>query len=136
MDCDKIIDSEGDGHFIEMPAGPIHGNLNHHAHLIPPTPGPAHTDFRKLVVFKDPASPANIFIAYTPVQPDFATLGSFGSIADVAKTIVPQGRGACVFVLCGYHRCGAVGESIEALLGSGRVSHQCATQNAYLSRQA
>jgi hypothetical protein len=27
------------------------------------------------------------------VQPDFATLGSFGSILDVAKTIVPSGRG-------------------------------------------
>lgn len=60
--------------------------------------GTDELDFRKLVVFKDPKSPANVFIAYTPVQPDFATLGSFGSIADVAKTIVPQGRGAfCLF---------------------------------------
>jgi hypothetical protein len=50
-------------------------------------------DFRKLVVYKDPKSPANIFIAYTPVQPDFTTLGAFGSILDVAKTIVPKGRG-------------------------------------------
>lgn len=33
-------------------------------------------------------------VAYTPVQPDFATLGSFGTILDVAKTIVPAGRGA------------------------------------------
>jgi len=39
-------------------------------------------------------------VAYTPVQPDFATLGSFGTILDVAKTIVPAGRGA----LHGYCR--------------------------------
>ena len=37
------------------------------------------------------------------MQPDFATLGSFGTIADVAKTIVPQGRGArvCLWSLDG-----------------------------------
>ena len=87
------------GHFIEMPLSSIAPTTISSYHARPGPP--AHTDFRKLVVFKDPASPANIFIAYTPVQPDFATLGSFGSIADVAKTIVPSGRGACACV-CGY----------------------------------
>lgn len=50
-------------------------------------------DFRRLVVYKDPNSEANAFVAYTDVRPDFATLGSFGSIRDVAKTIIPTGKG-------------------------------------------
>lgn len=57
------------------------------------TIGTNNLDPRRIVVFKDPNSQANVFIAYTPVQPDFTTLGAFGSILDVAKTIVPKGRG-------------------------------------------
>ncbi|TFJ84062.1 hypothetical protein NSK_004535 [Nannochloropsis salina CCMP1776] len=57
------------------------------------TIGTNNLDPRRIVVFKDPSSEANVFIAYTPVQPDFTTLGAFGSILDVAKTIVPKGRG-------------------------------------------
>jgi hypothetical protein len=50
-------------------------------------------DFRRLVVFKDPNSEANAFVAFTDIRPDFTTLGSFGTIRDVAKTVIPTGRG-------------------------------------------
>ncbi len=57
------------------------------------TIGQNNLDPRRITVFKDPKSEANVFVAYTPVQPDFTTLTAFGSILDVAKTIVPKGRG-------------------------------------------
>lgn len=54
------------------------------------------SDRRKLRLFVDPSSGDDdktiLFIAYTPVRDDFTTLGSFGSVDQVAQmTILPKG---------------------------------------------
>jgi len=56
------------------------------------------TDRRKIVVYRDPSGvgDVNVFIAYTPIRPDFSSVSSFGNVLDVAKTIVPKGRGESV----------------------------------------
>ncbi|CAM9914531.1 unnamed protein product [Choristocarpus tenellus] len=47
---------------------------------------------RKLVVFASSKTPgANAFITYTPVKPDFTSLGSFGSLDEVSKNVLPDG---------------------------------------------
>lgn len=51
-------------------------------------------DRRKIVVWTDPTDAATaIFIAYTPVRDDFTSLGSFGTVDQVAaQTILPKGK--------------------------------------------
>ena len=55
-------------------------------------------DRRKIELFIDESTPANedktlMFIAYTPVRDDFTSLGSFGSVEEVAQsTILPKGQ--------------------------------------------
>ena len=52
-------------------------------------------DRRKIVLFVDPKSQGKtlVFIAYTPVRDDFTSLGSFGSVDNVAQmTILPKGE--------------------------------------------
>lgn len=52
-------------------------------------------DRRTIVVYQEPTGvgQANVFIAYTPIRSDFSSTTSFGNVFDVAKTIVPKGRG-------------------------------------------
>ncbi len=39
----------------------------------------------------DPAdNDANVFIAFTPIRPDYSSLGSFGTIDYVGNTVLPQ----------------------------------------------
>ena len=46
---------------------------------------------RRLVTATDPDdSTVNVFIAFTPIRPDFTGLGSFGPIDFVANTLLPQ----------------------------------------------
>lgn len=46
-------------------------------------------DRRKLLVWTDPSDPATaVFIAYTSVRDDFTSLGSFGSVDQVAQTAI------------------------------------------------
>ena len=46
-------------------------------------------DRRKILVWTDPSDPATaVFIAYTPVRDDFTSLGSFGSVDQVAQTAI------------------------------------------------
>jgi PsbP len=51
-------------------------------------------DRRKINLWTDPNDPATLlFIAYTPVRDDFTSLGSFGSVDQVAaQTILPKGE--------------------------------------------
>jgi PsbP len=51
-------------------------------------------DRRKINLWTDPSDPATLlFIAYTPVRDDFTSLGSFGSVDQVAEqTILPKGE--------------------------------------------
>ena len=35
----------------------------------------------------------NAFVLFTPVQPDYSGLGSFGTIESVARTVIPDGPG-------------------------------------------
>jgi len=53
-------------------------------------------DRRKLVLFIDPTDSSgqtSLFVAYTPVTPDFTSLGSFGDVASVGETtILPKGE--------------------------------------------
>jgi hypothetical protein len=45
---------------------------------------------RKLVAAADPQDPnSNVFILYTPLAPDYTSLGSFGNIDYVANTFLP-----------------------------------------------
>ena len=49
-------------------------------------------DRRKIVLFTDEASVPIMFVAYTPIRDDFTSLGSFGSVDQVAsQTILPKG---------------------------------------------
>ena len=51
-------------------------------------------DGRRLVTATSPSDDStNIFIAFTPVRPDYVSLGSFGNIDYVASTIIPQCNG-------------------------------------------
>ena len=56
-------------------------------------------DGRRLVLASDPADETNnIFVAYTPIRPDYSSLGSFGTIDFVAATVIPQcPTGQCSF---------------------------------------
>ncbi|CAN0297219.1 unnamed protein product, partial [Ectocarpus fasciculatus] len=46
---------------------------------------------RKIVVYTSPTTPgANAFVAYTPARGDFTTLGSFGTLDQVSKTVLPE----------------------------------------------
>ncbi|CAB1100376.1 unnamed protein product [Ectocarpus sp. CCAP 1310/34] len=46
---------------------------------------------RKIVVYTSPTTPgANAFVAYTPARGDFTSLGSFGTLDEVSKTVLPQ----------------------------------------------
>jgi len=53
---------------------------------------------RKAIFFSDPNSKTGVietfgFIAYTPIQDDFTSLSSFGSVDEVAQsTILPKGE--------------------------------------------
>mmetsp|Transcript_40982 Transcript_40982/g.80186 ORF Transcript_40982/g.80186 Transcript_40982/m.80186 type:complete len:264 (-) Transcript_40982:205-996(-) len=53
-------------------------------------------DRRKLELFIDPkdsTGQTSLFIAYTPVAPDFTSLGAFGDVASVGETtILPKGK--------------------------------------------
>ena len=51
-------------------------------------------DRRKLSMWRDPTDESTLlFIAYTPVRDDFTSLGSFGSVNEVAaQTIMPKGQ--------------------------------------------
>lgn len=55
-------------------------------------------DRRKIDLYIDESTPANedktlMFVAYTPVRDDFTSLGSFGSVEEVAQsTILPKGQ--------------------------------------------
>lgn len=51
-------------------------------------------DRRTLLVWTDPEDSATaVFIAYTPVRDDYTSLGSFGSVDQVAdQTILPKGK--------------------------------------------
>jgi PsbP len=51
-------------------------------------------DRRKINLWTDPIDPSTLlFIAYTPVRDDFTSLGSFGSVDEVAeRTILPKGE--------------------------------------------
>eukprot|EP00904_Undaria_pinnatifida_P014273 jgi/Undpi1/9977/HiC_scaffold_28.g12431.m1 len=49
---------------------------------------------RKIIVYTSPKNPgANAFVAYTPVRGDFTTLGSFGTLDEVSKTVLPEAEG-------------------------------------------
>lgn len=50
-------------------------------------------DRRRLVVFKDPTSEAAIFVAYTPIRPDYPALSAFGNIDAVTNVVIPDGPG-------------------------------------------
>ena len=57
-------------------------------------------DGRRLVLASDPTDDSNnIFVAYTPIRPDYSSLGSFGTIDFVASTVIPQcgPNGQCSF---------------------------------------
>lgn len=55
-----------------------------------PTPNQLE-DGRRLVLATDPSDEStNIFIAFTPIRPDYTSLGSFGTIDFVANTVLPQ----------------------------------------------
>jgi len=48
-------------------------------------------DGRRLVIASDPKEESsNVFIAFTPIRPDYSSLGSFGTIDYVANTVLPQ----------------------------------------------
>lgn len=48
-------------------------------------------DGRKLVLATSPGDDStNIFLAFTPIRPDYTSLGSFGSIDFVGNTVLPQ----------------------------------------------
>lgn len=48
-------------------------------------------DGRRLVTATDPDDlDTNVFIAFTPIRPDYSSLGSFGTIDFVASTVLPQ----------------------------------------------
>lgn len=48
-------------------------------------------DGRRLVIATDPKDESvNVFIAFTPIRPDYSSLGSFGTIDFVANTVLPQ----------------------------------------------
>lgn len=51
-------------------------------------------DRRKIIVWTDPSDTSTAaFIAYTPVRDDFTSLGSFGSVDQVAaQTVLPKGK--------------------------------------------
>ena len=49
------------------------------------------SDGRRLVLAADPVDESsNVFIAFTPIRPDYSALGSFGNIDYVANTVLPQ----------------------------------------------
>ena len=49
-------------------------------------------DRRKIVLFSDDTSTPIMFVAYTPIRDDFTSLGSFGSVDQVAaQTVLPKG---------------------------------------------
>ena len=57
-------------------------------------------DGRRIVLATDPKDEStNIFIAFTPIRPDYSSLGSFGNIDYVASTVIPQcgSNGECRF---------------------------------------
>ncbi len=48
-------------------------------------------DGRRLVTAADPKDDdTNVFIAFTPIRPDYSSLGSFGTIDFVGNTLLPQ----------------------------------------------
>jgi len=72
-------------------------------------------DGRRLVLASDPNdSDTNVFIAFTPIRPDYSSLGSFGNIDYVASTVIPScsSNGACRF---------ANGDAIEGRMISSAV---------------
>ena len=78
-------------------------------------------DGRKLVVASDPQDEsANVFVAFTPIRPDYSSLGSFGTIDYMAATIIPQcgAYGECRF---------ANGDAIE-----GRMLESAAKGSTYV----
>jgi hypothetical protein len=67
-------------------------------------------DGRRLVTATDPNDDTtNVFIAFTPIRPDYSSLGSFGTIDFVGSTLLPQcgSNGACAF---------ASGDDIEGVM--------------------
>lgn len=76
-------------------------------------------DGRKIVLASDPSDEnANVFIAYTPIRPDYSSLGSFGTIDYVASTVIPKcgASGECRF---------ANGDTIEGLMLSSDTVNGC-----------
>ncbi|CAM9273714.1 unnamed protein product, partial [Hapterophycus canaliculatus] len=49
---------------------------------------------RKIVIYTNPKAPGvNAFVAYTPARGDFTSLGSFGTLDEVSKTVLPEAEG-------------------------------------------
>lgn len=78
-------------------------------------------DGRRLVFATDPSDETkntNVFLAFTPIRPDYSSLGSFGTIDYVASTIIPQ---------CGADTCSLKnGDGVE-----GRMLKQEAAKGCY-----
>eukprot|EP00316_Scyphosphaera_apsteinii_P013696 CAMPEP_0119299318 /NCGR_PEP_ID=MMETSP1333-20130426/1400_1 /TAXON_ID=418940 /ORGANISM="Scyphosphaera apsteinii, Strain RCC1455" /LENGTH=221 /DNA_ID=CAMNT_0007300699 /DNA_START=83 /DNA_END=748 /DNA_ORIENTATION=- len=67
---------------------------------------------RKLVAAADPLDvDFNIFIAFTPIRPDYPSLGSFGNVEFVGSTILPQCGGGS----CSLESDGIVGKMLESI---------------------
>jgi len=78
-------------------------------------------DGRRLITATDQGdTDTNVFIAFTPIRPDYSSLGSFGTIDYVASTVIPQcgANGRCTF---------ANGDAIE-----GKMLEQTAFKGNYV----
>ncbi len=77
---------------------------------LPPPQAQQLADGRRLLVSVDPAKPDfNVFYLRTPIQPDYNSLGSFGSLDYVGGTLLPQ----CPTRICGLESDGIAGRMIE-----------------------
>ena len=71
-------------------------------------------DGRLIVTATDPSDvDFNVFCTFTPIRPDYSSLGSFGTIDYVAGTIIPQCNGAT----CSFEN----GDAIEGRMVSQQV---------------
>jgi len=71
---------------------------------------------QKLVAAVDPSDEnLNAFLAFTPIQADYPSLGSFGTIDYVAGTILPE----CNKALCELDKDGVEGKMLEQAVVKG-----------------
>jgi hypothetical protein len=71
---------------------------------------------RRLVAAVDPSdNDLNAFVAFTPIQADYPSLGSFGTIDYVAGTILPE----CNKALCTLDTDGVEGKMLEQAVVRG-----------------